>query len=85
MGQVSLYCCFLFMQHQSMLDQVEPKMRRKKVDTAGVTESLDHKRVLSFYNMSKPSIATCKECGLSNSFTRISSLSGNITIVLNST
>lgn len=53
MGQISLYCCFLFIQHQSVLDQAELKMRgEKKVDTAGVTESSDHKRVLSFYNMS---------------------------------
>lgn len=40
MGQSSLYCCFLFIQHQSMLDQAELKMRhkKKKVDTAGITE-----------------------------------------------
>lgn len=30
MGQSSLYCCFLFIQHQSMLDQAELKMRHKK-------------------------------------------------------
>lgn len=30
MGQISLYCCFLFIQHQSVLDQAELKMRGKK-------------------------------------------------------